>query len=66
MYSGYILGLIEEMKKAYITAAAIELNGHHDTNEYDIVEEEFSNLGINPVKLVIDPLRVPWDLAVVQ
>ncbi|NQT74662.1 MAG: hypothetical protein HQ553_18140 [Chloroflexi bacterium] len=49
------------MKEAYITAAAIESNGHHDTNEYHKVEVELSNLGINPSKLVIDPLRVPWD-----
>lgn len=49
------------INKAYISATARISNGHQNTDEYCKVESNLLSLGIHPIRLVIDPLRVPWD-----
>ena len=49
------------MKEAYIIAAARKINGSGDTLEFDEIITRLRNLGEDPVGLIIDPLRVPWN-----
>ncbi len=50
-----------ERKQTYIAATARVSNSHQNTDDYRRIEAKLLSLGIHPVKLVIDPLRVPWN-----
>jgi hypothetical protein len=49
------------MKDAYLIGVARKINRSGDISEFDEIMTELGNLGENPLRLIIDPLRVPWN-----
>ncbi len=49
------------MKEACLISAVRKINRSGYTSEFDEIISELENLGEKPVKLIIDPLKVPWN-----
>ena len=49
------------MSEAYLICASRKINGSGDISVFDEVVSKLIKLGEEPLKLIIDPLRVPWN-----